>query len=47
MQDYLPVSEDQVIGKVIFKVKYIALPTVWLHSLYSGRQDIAVETGNK
>lgn len=47
MQDYLPVSEEQVIGKVIFKVKYIALPTVWLHSLYSGRQDVAVETGNK
>ena len=45
LQDYLPVGEEQVIGKVIFKVKYIAMPTVWLHSLYSGRQDVAVETG--
>ena len=45
-EDAKPVIEDQIIGKVVFKVRYIAYPTIWLHSLQSGRQDVGVETGN-
>lgn len=45
-EDYLPVKEDAIVGKVVFKVKYVALPTIWLHSVYSGRADVGVETGN-
>ena len=44
-EDADPVTEGQIVGKVIFKVKYIAFPTIWLHSLYSGREDVGVETG--
>ncbi len=43
--DYRPVQEEQVVGKVIFNVKYLAKPTIWLHSVYSGREDVGVETG--
>lgn len=45
-EDAEPVTEGQIVGKVIFKVKYIAYPTIWLHSLYSGREDVGVETGD-
>ena len=44
-KDFDPVTEEQVIGKVIFKIKYAALPTIWLHSVYSGRAEVLVETG--
>lgn len=43
--DFHPVTEEQLVGKVIFKVKYIAKPTIWLHMVYSGREDVGVETG--
>ena len=39
------VREDQLLGKVLFKIRYIALPTVWLHNLSSQAQ-VDVETGN-
>ena len=44
-KDFNPVKEEQLIGKVIFKVKYAALPSIWLHSVYSGRTEALVETG--
>ena len=44
-KDLRPVTEEQVIGKVIFKVKYAALPTIWLKSVYSGKTEVLVETG--
>ena len=44
-QDFLPVKEDAIVGKMVFKMDYVALPTIWLHSVYSGRQDVGVETG--
>lgn len=44
-KDFDPVNEEQVIGKVIFKIRYAALPTIWLHSVYSERADVLVETG--
>ena len=43
-KDSLPVSEDQLIWKVILKIPYIAIPTVWLHNLNSKTQ-VNVETG--
>lgn len=43
-EDKNPVKEDQLIGKVILKVPYIALPSVWIHSL-SGPIETEVETG--
>ncbi len=44
-EDTKPVSEEQLIGKVIFKVPYIALPTIWLHSVQS-QEAVEVETGS-
>ncbi len=38
------VRENQILGKVIFKVPYIATPAVWLHSL-SSKESVEVETG--
>lgn len=43
-EDMDPVNEDQLIGKVIFKIKYIALPTIWINNLSNVQVD--VETGN-
>ena len=41
-----PVSEEMLKGKVIARIPYIALPTIWLDRL-SGRQaNVEVETGN-
>ena len=45
-QDYNPVSEEQLIGKAIFKIPYIAIPAIWLHSINS-KQTVEVETGTK
>lgn len=44
-QDIHPVNEDQVIGKCIFKVKYLGYPAIWLHLIQVDEQ-IEVETGN-
>ena len=44
-EDKLPVSEDQLIGKAIFKIPYLALPTVWLHNI-NAKTQVEVETGN-
>ena len=43
-EDKLPVREDQLLGKVIFKIPYVALPTIWIHNLNSNVQ-VEVETG--
>ena len=43
-EDKLPVSEDQLIGKTIFKIKYLALPAIWVHNL-SSQTVVEVETG--
>ena len=43
-KDSKPVSEDQLIGKVIFKIPYIAIPSIWIHSIDTNK-DINVETG--
>ncbi len=39
------VLEDQIIGKCIFKIKYIGYPAVWLHIVQTNNS-IEVETGN-
>lgn len=44
-EDAKPVEEDQVIGKVIFKVKYIGLPSVKLNKILNSDKEIYVETG--
>ena len=44
-EDKLPVSEEQLIGKAIFKIPYLALPTVWLHNI-NAKTQVEVETGN-
>lgn len=43
-QDANPVMQDQLIGKVIFKIKYLGYPAIWLHIIQSEEQ-IQVETG--
>lgn len=43
-QDRLPVSENQLVGKVLFKIKYIGLPAIWIHKLNS-KVVVEVETG--
>ena len=45
-EDTEPVRAEQVVGKVMFKIKYLAYPTIWLHSLYAGRENVGVETGD-
>lgn len=44
-EDANPVYQEQLIGKVVFKVKYIGLPSTWLNKLTSSNQTIHVETG--
>ena len=44
--DIEEVREDQLIGKVIFKIKYIGYPAIWLHLLQVEEKTINVETGN-
>lgn len=43
-EDKLPVREEQLLGKVIFKIRYLALPTVWFHNINTKTQ-VEVETG--
>ncbi len=39
------VREEQLIGKSIFKIRYIGYPAIWLHILQTEEQMIEVETG--
>ncbi len=43
--DMSPVTENQLMGKVIFKIKYIGYPAIWLHLVQADEQ-VEVETGN-
>ena len=43
--DYNEVREDQLIGKVIFKIKYIGYPAIWLHLLQVEEEMVEIETG--
>ena len=40
------VREDQLIGKVVFKIRYLGYPAIWLHIVEENEQMIEVETGN-
>ena len=40
------VKEDQLIGKVIFKIEYIGYPAIWMHLLQDEEQMVEVEKGN-
>ena len=40
------VREDQLIGKVIFKIRYLGYPAIWLHIVEENEQMVQVETGN-
>lgn len=42
--DRYPVSQEQLIGKVIFKIRYLGLPAIWLHNL-STEQQTQIDTG--
>ena len=42
--DVNPVTKEQLIGKVIYKIKYIGYPAIWLH-LVQEQQELEVETG--
>lgn len=44
-EDANKVSEEQIIGKVIFKIKYVGLPSIWLHNLAGEDEEVLVETG--
>lgn len=39
------VRENQLIGKVIFKIRYLGYPAIWLHIIQANEQMIEVETG--
>ena len=41
------VREDQLIGKVVFKIRYLGYPAIWLHIVEENEQMIEVETGNE
>ena len=43
-EDSEPVSEEQLIGKLIFKVRFLGYPAIWLHDL-SVQQQVNVEIG--
>lgn len=42
--DALEVREEQLIGKVIFKIKYIGYPAIWLHTIQTENINLKVET---
>lgn len=44
-EDANPVYQEQLIGKVIFKVKYLGILSTWLNKLTNSNQTIHVETG--
>ena len=39
-EDMDPIKEEQLMGKVVFKIKYIALPTIWINNLRQIQIDI-------
>ena len=41
------VREDQLIGKVVFKIRYLGYPAIWLHIVEENEQMIEVETGDE
>lgn len=43
--DAKAVTEDQLIGKAIYKIKYIGLPAIWLHLIQTEELNVQVETG--
>ncbi len=43
--DVNEVKEEQLVGKVIFKIKYLGYPAIWLHILQISEDNIGVETG--
>ena len=45
-EDIEEVRENQLIGKVIFKIRYLGYPAIWLHIVEENEQMIEVETGN-
>lgn len=40
------VTESQLIGKVIFKIKYLGYPSIWLTNLEKEEKQLEIETGN-
>lgn len=42
--DAQEVNEEQIIGKVIFKIKYVGYPAIWLHILGEEQVEVKVET---
>lgn len=42
--DAQEVNEEQIIGKVIFKIKYVGYPAIWLHILEEEQVEVKVET---
>ena len=40
------VNENQLIGKVIFKIKYLGYPALWFNKLKTEEEMIKVETGH-
>lgn len=43
-EDAKEVSESQLIGKIIFKVKYLGYPSIWINKLQA-KEQVEVETG--
>lgn len=43
--DLEEVKEDQLIGKVIFKIKYIGYPAIWFHLLKNEEKTVKVDKG--
>lgn len=43
-EDAKEVSESQLIGKIIFKIKYLGYPSIWINKLQA-KEQIEVETG--
>lgn len=43
--DNKEVRENQLIGKVIFKIRYIGYPAIWIHELQAEEEMIDIETG--
>lgn len=44
MPDALEVKEEQLIGKAIFKIRYIGYPAIWLHLIQTEELNLQVET---
>jgi hypothetical protein len=35
-EDAWIVTKSDIVGKVVYKIKYLGLPSVWLHNLIKG-----------